>query len=139
MTIRQLSVFIENKPGYLNEVLEILAANNINIAALTIADTDEYGIARILVNEPELAAEKLRESKHSVRVHDVLSLEMSPEPGSLYRILAHFAQADIDIAYVYAFSYGDKSFVVLRTDNREKAIEVIENNKLKTVNEADLA
>lgn len=138
MTIRQLTVFLENKPGYLNRMLGILTTHNINIAALTIADTDEYGIVRLLVSEPELAAEKLREAQHSVRVHDVLSLEMDSAPGSLYRILSHFSDAGISLEYIYAFSYGGKSFVVIRTDNREKAIEVIEKNSLKPINEEDL-
>lgn len=138
MTIRQLSVFLENKPGYLNEVLEVLSENRINIAALTIADTDDYGIVRLLVSEPQVALEKLREKHFTVRIHDVLSLEMEPQPGSLYHILHHFADADISMEYVYAFSFGSKSIVVFRTDNREKAVEVINENKLKSITEEDL-
>lgn len=138
MTIRQLSVFMENKPGNLNEVLAVLSENDINIVSLTVADTDEYGIVRLLVCNPELAQEKLREKQFTVRIHDVLSLEMSPKPGSLYKILNHFAEAEISMEYVYAFSYGSKSIVVFRTDNREKALEVIKNNKLKPVTKGDL-
>ena len=135
MTIRQLSVFLENKPGYLDEMLTVLAENNINIAALTIADTSEYGIVRLLVSDPQFAQEKLREHRFTVRIHDVLSLEMDPQPGSLNRILHYFADEDISREYVYAFSYGSKSIVVFRTDNREKAVEVIRENKLKSVTE----
>lgn len=80
MTIRQLSVFLENKPGYLNEVLAVLARYNVNINALTIADTSDYGLARILVSDPQLAQEKLHEANFAVRIHDVLSLEMGAEP-----------------------------------------------------------
>ncbi|MBP1663405.1 MAG: amino acid-binding domain protein [Bacteroidetes bacterium] len=138
MTIRQLSVFMENKPGYLNEVLAVLARNNININALTIADTSDYGIARILVSDPQLALDKLHEKNFAVRIHDVLSLEMGAAPGSLYNILNLFATANISIEYVYAFSYGSKSIVVLRTDNSEKAVEVIRDNKLKSITEDDL-
>ncbi len=138
MTIRQLSVFLENKPGYLNEVLEVLALNDINIAALTVADTDDYGIVRLLVSDPQLALDKLREQQFTVRIHDVLSLEMDPQPGSLYRILTHFADADISMEYVYAFSFGSKSIVVFRTNNREKALEVIKKFKLKSIKEEDL-
>ena len=138
MTIRQLSVFMENKPGYLNEVLAVLARNNININALTIADTSDYGIARILVSDPQLALDKLHEENFAVRIHDVLSLEIGAAPGSLYNILNLFAAASISVEYVYAFSYGSKSIVVLRTDNREKAVEVIRDNKLKSITEDDL-
>ena len=138
MTIRQLSVFMENKSGILNEILSVLAQNNINIAALTVADTNDYGILRLLVSDPQSALEKLREKQFTVRIHDVLSLEMAPEPGSLYRILHHFAAARISMEYVYAFSFGSKSIVVFRTDNREKAEKVIKENGLKSVREEDL-
>ena len=138
MTIRQLSVFMENKPGNLNDVLAVLAENNINISSLTVADTDEYGIVRLLVSDPETAQKKLREQQFTVRIHHVLSLEMDPQPGSLFKIMHYFAEADISIEYVYAFSYGSKSIVVFRTNNREKALEVIKENNLKPVREVDL-
>ncbi|NLO70431.1 MAG: ACT domain-containing protein [Porphyromonadaceae bacterium] len=138
MTIRQLSVFMENKPGNLNDVLSVLAENNINIVSLTVADTEEFGIVRLLVCDPEKAQVKLRENQFTVRIHDVLSLEMSPKPGSLYKILSHFAEAEISIEYVYAFSYGSKSIVVFRTNNREKALEVIRKNNLISITENDL-
>ncbi|MBP8904092.1 MAG: ACT domain-containing protein [Paludibacteraceae bacterium] len=139
MTIRQLSVFMENKPGNLNDILLVLAQNNINIAALTVADTSDYGILRLLVSDPQKALDKLREKHFTVRIHDVLSLEMDPEPGSLYRILHHFAEAGISMEYVYAFSFGSKSIVVFRTDNREKAVEVIKENNLISISEEELA
>ena len=139
MTIRQLSVFMENKPGNLNDILLVLAQNNINIAALTVADTSDYGILRLLVSDPQKALDKLREKHFTVRIHDVLSLEMDPEPGSLYRILHHFAEAGISMEYVYAFSFGSKSIVVFRTDNREKAVEVIKKNNLISITEEELA
>ncbi|VBB43488.1 Amino acid-binding ACT domain protein [uncultured Paludibacter sp.] len=138
MTIRQLSVFLENKPGYLDEMLSVLAKNNINIKALTIADTSDYGIVRLLVSDPQLALEKLREEHYTVRIHDILSLEMDAAPGSMYKILDLFTKAGISIEYIYAFSFGDKSVMVLRTDNREKAVEVILKNNLKSITEEEL-
>lgn len=138
MTIRQLSVFIENKTGYLNEVLNVLAKNNINIIALTIADTSDYGLLRVIVSDPEKALELLRAEQIRVRMHDILSLEMGSTPGSLSKIFDLFTAADICIEYVYAFSFGSKSIAVFRTNNREKAVEVIKNNKLKSIQESDL-
>jgi len=138
MTIRQLSVFIENKTGNLNAMLSVLAKHNINIIALTVADTSDYGIVRTIVSDPEKALEVLKEAQFSVRMHDILSLEMAATPGSLSRILDLFTNADICIEYMYAFSFGSKSIVVLRTNNREKAIEVIQKNNLKSIQEADL-
>lgn len=138
MTIRQLSVFLENKTGNLNDLLNVLAENNINIVSLTIADTSDYGIVRLLVSDPQLALKKLKEKHFSVRINDILSLDMNPEPGSLAKILDLFATEEISIEYVYAFSFGSKSIVVLRTDNREKAGEVIRKNNLLSITEQDL-
>jgi hypothetical protein len=76
MTIRQLSVFLENKTGYLNQVLNVLARNQINIVALTVADTSDYGIMRAIVSNPEKALEALRAEQFTVRVHAILGLEM---------------------------------------------------------------
>ena len=138
MTIRQLSVFIENKTGYLNQVLAVLARYNINIVALTVADTSDYGILRAIVSDPEKALEVLRAEQFSVRIHDILSLEMDAAPGSMSHILDLFTSADICIEYVYAFSFGSKSILMIRTDNREKSIEVILRNHLKSISEDDL-
>lgn len=138
MTVRQLSVFLENKTGYLNQVLAVLAKHNINIIALTVADTSDFGILRTIVSDPEKALEVLRAEQFTVRLHDILSLEMDAAPGSLAQILDLFTAADICIEYVYAFSFGSKSILILRTNNREKSVEVILTNHLKSISEADL-
>jgi hypothetical protein len=138
MTIRQLSVFLENKTGYLNQVLAVLATNNINIVALTVADTSDYGILRAIVSDPEKALEALRTEQFSVRIHDILSIEMDAAPGTMSHILDLFTAADICIEYVYAFSFGSKSILILRTDNPEKSVAVIKKNKLKSISEAEL-
>jgi hypothetical protein len=138
MTIRQLSVFLENKTGYLNQVLAILAKYNINIIALTVADTSDYGILRAIVSDPEKALEVLRAEQFSVRIHDILSIEMDAAPGTMSHILDMFTAAELCIEYVYAFSFGSKSILILRTDNQDKAIEVIKANHMKSINEADL-
>lgn len=138
MTIRQLSVFLENKTGHLNEILSILAKNNINIVALTIADSTDYGILRAIVSDPEKAMNALRAENYTVKVHPILSLEMNAAPGSMSHILDLFTAADICIEYVYAFSFGSKSILMIRTDNCEKAFEIIETNELKSIREEDL-
>lgn len=138
MTIRQLSVFLENKTGHLNEILNILAKNQININALTVADSSDYGLLRMLVSDIEKALEVLRAENISVRIQEVISLEMDPKPGSMAKILNLFSSAGLSIEYVYAFSFGNKSVLVLRTNDREKAYEVILNNHLKSIHESDL-
>ena len=138
MTISQLSVFLENKTGYLNQVLAVLAKYNINIIALTVADTSDYGILRAIVSDPGKALEVLRAEQFSVRIHDILSIEMEAAPGTMSRILDLFTAADICIEYVYAFSFGSKSILILRTDNQDKSIEIIKANNLRSITEADL-
>jgi len=138
MTISQLSVFLENKTGYLNQVLAVLAKYNINIIALNVADTSDYGILRAIVSDPGKALEVLRAEQFSVRIHDILSIEMEAAPGTMSRILDLFTAADICIEYVYAFSFGSKSILILRTDNQDKSIEIIKANNLKSITEADL-
>jgi hypothetical protein len=138
MTIRQLSVFLENKTGHLNQILSVLAKYNINIIALTVADSSDYGILRAIVSDPEKALQILRSEQFTVRVHDIFSLEMDAAPGSMSKILDLFTAADICIEYVYAFSFGSKSILMLRTDKCDEAVNVIEQNKLKSISEANL-
>jgi len=138
MTISQLSVFLENKTGYLNKVLAVLAKYNINIIALTVADTSDFGILRAIVSDPGKALEVLRAEQFSVSIHDILSIEMDAAPGTMSRILDLFTAADICIEYVYAFSFGSKSILILRTDNRDKSVEIIKANNLISITEADL-
>lgn len=138
MTIRQISVFLENKTGHLNTILAILADNGININALTVADSSDYGLLRMLVSDPEKAAALLRAENVTVRIHEVISLEMDAAPGSMSAILNLFTEAGLSIEYVYAFSFGNKSVLILRTNDREKAFEVILKNKLKSIHESDL-
>lgn len=138
MTIRQLSVFLENKTGHLNQILSVLAKKNINIVALTVADSSDYGILRAIVSDPDKAMKALRDEQFTVRVHEILSLEMGAAPGSMSRILDLFTAADICIEYVYAFSFGSKSILIVRTDNNEKALTVVKNNDLKLISENEL-
>lgn len=138
MKIRQLSVFVENKTGHLNEILNILARNNINIIALTLADSSDYGLLRMLVSDPVKAVEVLRAENCSVRIHEVLSLELEGVPGSLARILDKFTAENISIEYLYAFSFGSKSIMVMRTNNMDQATEVIKKYQFKPIYESDL-
>jgi hypothetical protein len=138
MTIRQLSVFLENKTGHLNQILAVLAKNDINIVALTVADSSDYGILRAIVSDPEKAQEILRNEQFTVRVHNVFSIEMDAAPGSMSSILDLFTAAEICIEYVYAFSFGSKSILILRTDNSDRSIEIINKNHLKSISEQEL-
>lgn len=137
-TIRQLSIFLENKFGRLTEVLEALANEKINITALTIADTSEYGILRLIVSDPENGYKLLKSRGFSVNLTDVISLSVSHEAGSLAKLLKKFSEERLSIEYMYAFSLGEKAIIVLRTDNRPKAFEIIERNQFTLISEEDI-
>jgi hypothetical protein len=137
-TIRQLSIFLENKSGRLTEVLESLANEKINITALTIADTSEYGILRLIVSDPENGYKLLKSRGFSVNLTDVISLSVTSTPGSLAQILKKFSEENLSIEYMYAFSLGERAVVVLRTDNRPKAFEIIERNHFTLISEDEI-
>jgi len=138
MTIRQLSIFLENRSGRLHEVLEALGNEKINITALTIADTSEYGIIRLLVSEPEKGYNLLKSIGFSVSLTEVISLSVSHEAGSLCKILKKFSDEKLSIEYMYAFSLGEKAIIVLRTDNHPKVFEIIEHNQFTLIREDEI-
>ena len=137
-TTRQLSVFLENKAGRLQEVLEVLGSQNINITALTIADTTEYGIVRLIVSDPENGHKLLKSRGYSVNLTEVISLLISHEPGTLASMLKKFSDENLSIEYMYAFCLGEKAIIVLRTENPSKAFEVIERNNFAIIGEDEI-
>ncbi len=138
MTIKQLSIFLENKSGRLTEVLDTIGKEKINIIALTIADTSDYGILRMIVSSPEEAYKLLKKKGFSVNLTEVLSIKTPAEAGSFARAFKIFSDELISIEYMYAFSLGDKAMIVLRTEDREKALNAINKNKMYLINENDL-
>jgi hypothetical protein len=137
-TIQQLTVFLENKSGRLTDVLATLRKENINITALTIADTSEYGLLRLIVSDPEKTFKLLKNAGFSVTLTDVYALGVPHTPGSLSQMLEKFSDAELSIEYMYAFSFGKQAMIVLRTDNRHKAGEIIEKNGFKVFGPEDV-
>ena len=139
MTINQLSIFIENKTGTLVKVLKSLKEEGIQLIASTIADTAEYGICRIICSEPARAYEVLRNAGVAVSLCDVFAVELDDEPGRAADAIELFAREGISIAYLYSFLLGGKGVLIFRTDNADKAAEVIVSNGLRTFEEKDLS
>jgi hypothetical protein len=131
MLIKQLSIFLENKSGRLSEALSTLGDENINIKALTIADTAEFGIVRMIVSDPERGFSKLREKGFSANLVDVISIATPSECGSFANALKILSDENISIEYIYAFSVADKAAIVLRTEDTGKALEAIQRNNLE--------
>jgi len=139
MTVHQLSVFIENKSGTLVKVLKLLKQENIQLIATTIADTADYGICRIICSEPEKAYGVLKDAGVAVSLCEVFAVELDDRPGKAADAIELFATEGISIAYLYSFLLKGKGVLIFRTDNAEKAAEVIANNDLKLIREKDLS
>ncbi len=138
MTIQQLSIFIENKSGTFQRVLEILKASNIQIIASCIADTTEYGICRIICSNPGRACEVLKAANISVLLSDVFAIMLDNQPGRAAETMLTFAEKKISISYLYSILLGDKGILIFRTDDQERARETIILNNLNVITEKDL-
>ena len=140
MIIRQLSVFLENKPGRLCAAIDELAKAGVNISALSLADAAEYGILRLIVDQPDLAKEVLTASGVIVKTHRVIALAMNDEPGGAGTILHLLADAGVNIEYMYACvgHVTGKALMVVRTDNAEKAEQALLAGGFNEVNPADI-
>lgn len=140
MLAKQLSVFIENRQGRLGEVLNVLKQNSVNILSLSLADTTEYGLLRLIVNNPELGKQKLVEDGFSTILTDVLVLKISHQSGSLQGLLSILSQKDVNIEYMYGLSIdGEKASVVLKPSNIAKAEEVLSSQGIKMLSTKDIA
>ncbi|MEW6053400.1 MAG: ACT domain-containing protein [Nitrospirota bacterium] len=122
MEVKQISLFLENKKGRLWEALNVLAKAHINIRALSIADTSDFGILRLIVPDPDNAKKVLAKSNFTVRESDVIAVGVPDSPGGLASVLKILTDADINVEYMYAFveKSGKKAIVVLRTDSISK-------------------
>ncbi|MGB9711027.1 MAG: ACT domain-containing protein [Thermodesulfovibrio sp.] len=128
MKIKQISVFLENKRGRLYEALKALAEQDINIRALSIADTSEFGILRMIVTDPEKAKDILEKNEFTVKLTNVIAIAVKDQPGGLAEALKHLYDSNINIEYIYAFveKSGQKAVVVLRTENLDKTISILQ-------------
>ena len=135
MTVKQFSVFVENKPGKLAELTDYLHQHDIDMRALSIAETQDFGIVRMIVDDAYKASQVLKESGYVVSITPVLAVEMSDEPGSLYKILKVLGDGGVNLDYTYAF-LGQKAataYMVLRVEDNEKAIEVLSKSGIRPV------
>lgn len=140
MTIDQISVFVENKPGKLVEVIETLGAKGIDLRAMSIADTSDFGILRLIVDKPTKALEILREADCVTSVNKVIAVSVNDTPGSLARVLRILSDAGISVEYVYAFITHEPghAFVIIRVEDNDKAIGVLTSNGVKLATNKEL-
>jgi hypothetical protein len=139
MIVKQLSVFLENKTGRLNEVTTLLGEAQVNISAFNIADTSEFGILRMIVSEPEKALSVLKAASFSVSLTDVICLSTPNQPGALAKALNILVDEGVFIEYLYAYSNEGKSAnIMLKPTNTQKCIKVLNDHHMELVKASDL-
>lgn len=140
MKMTQLSIFLENRKGRLYDVCSLLGKNNINILALTIAETEDFGVLRTVVNKPEEAMKALKENGFAANLTDVVIVEVEHKPGGLAKILKILNDGNINIEYMHAFvkQHTDNAYMTFRFDNPDEAIKVLKKNGIKIITNDDI-
>ena len=140
MSVKQISIFIENKKGSLAEVTEFIAKSNINLKALSIADTQDFGILRIITDNPDAARDILKNEGYTVTATSVLAVALSDSPGSMAAILGVLSKADISVEYTYAFmsNVEGKAYMIFRVDNNDKASKALVDAGISVINQEDI-
>lgn len=135
MRIKQISVFLENTAGRLAEVTRVLAQANINIRAISIADTADFGILRLIVDKSEEAAQLLSKAGFTARLTDVLAVEIPDVPGSLARVMEIFRENKVNIEYLYASLEGEtgKAVVIFKVEDIEHGLAIVQQHGLAVV------
>lgn len=140
MPIKQISVFMENRPGRLAEITNILSENNIDMRAINIADTTDFGILRMIVDDPKRAETVLRENNMTASVTDVLAVSIDDTVGAFSRVIAILKEENISIEYIYSF-IGEKSakaVIVIKTSDCERSADLLEKEGIKVLSSEDL-
>jgi len=140
MLIKQISIFIPNKKGSLSQLTDILIAHRIDIRAIAVFDTTEFGILRIVVDDPDRAVEILNKEGIVAKVSKVIAVEPEDKPGSLNQIFSILRDSDINIEYIYSFIMRKKEmpYIVLKVDQQEKAVEELTANGINVINKEEI-
>lgn len=140
MGIRQLSVFVENKKGSLHEITDALSKEGIDLRSMCVADTNDFGIVRIITNEPERAAEILKSQGHAANVREITAFAVPDTPGGLAKALNILENNGVNIEYMYALvtSEAGKAYTVMRTDDNEITESILRKNGIEILDESHI-
>ena len=132
MKIKQLSIFLQNRMGSLSKPLEVLTVADVNIRAMCMADTSEFGILRLVVDDPEKGKEALEQNNFLVKITEIIGVEMNDTPGGLTSVLNLIKENNIDLEYLYAFTHEKegKAILLLHADDIDELIDVLEKNNM---------
>ena len=140
MTVKQISIFVENKIGNLAEVTKVLADAGVSLHAISLADTKDFGVLRIIVDDSYLAATTLKEQGYIFSITKVLAVAINDEPGELFRILTVLVENNINLEYLYDFNTrkSDYAYLIFKVGNVEDAVDVLKKNKIRLLCQDDL-
>jgi len=140
MKVKQISIFLENKSGRLAQVTKVMGENDINIRALSIADTTDFGVLRLIVNDPDRAYRVLKEAGFTASATEVIAVEVTDEPGGLAEVLKLLERFNINIEYLYAFvkKASNAALVVFRVEQLDKAVKVLLENNIRILGENEV-
>lgn len=140
MTVQQISVFLENKSGQLAEFVDVLRKKGIDMRALSVAETRDFGILRVIVDDPYETACVLKEAGYIFSITQVLAVAVSDEPGSLYHILDLLKENNINLEYTYAFITRNKdlAYMIFRVEDNDKAISVLTADNVRLISQEEL-
>ena len=140
MAIRQLSVFAENRPGALKEVLNLLAEKHIDIHSMVISESKDYGIIRLIVDDTDKAAQSLRSDEYIITITDVIALQIPDTPGGLTKIISTLSEKEVNLQYMYGFttSAGEAACIVIRVDDNEHTEVLLKEIGVTLISENDL-
>ncbi|MCI9382012.1 MAG: amino acid-binding protein [Dorea sp.] len=127
-TIQQLSVFLENREGRLDDVLKVLAENEVNIVALSLADTSDYGMLRMIVSDPQKGRTALKEAGITAMLTDVVALRVPHATGSLSKAMHQIVEGEVNVEYMYAFANGNDAAAVLKSDDPARVTDILKGS-----------
>ena len=141
MLIKQLSVFVENKQGALSRIISLLSASGVNMRAVSIADTQDFGILRVIVDDIDKASNALKDNNVIIRVNHVLGVQLTDKPGALAEVLDILTEGGVNVEYMYAFvtpGVSDSAYLVLRARSNEKAEGILAQNGIKMLSQEEI-
>jgi hypothetical protein len=140
MKLTQISIFLENRKGRLYEVCSLLGKHKVNIRALTVAESEQFGILRIVVDKPIETAALLKKNGFVASLTEIVAVEVADKPGGLADILKVFSQSNINVEYMYGFveKKSDKALLVFRFDEPDKALELLKKKKIKVIGRKEM-
>lgn len=141
MTVKQISVFVENKPNSMSKFTDVLSANNIDMRALSLAEAADFGVVRVIVDDVYNAMQVIRDAGYICSATKVLAVAIPDEPGGLAKVIRYLGENDINMDYMYAFTTRKKdvAYMIFRVKDNEKAVQVLTKNGVKLACQEDLA